>query len=340
MRRPHRHLWAAILLAACASEPGYQVPPQPPGTARDPLPVEPEYQVDVVLQVVEPAVDVLWVIDNSGSMDGDRAGLAEAFPAFVAPFVDTAVDFHIGVITMDMGRASHQGKLRTVGEARWLDRDTPDLERTFADMATAALAPDDAKPDLLDMMERGRDAILQALEFEARPGGYNEGFLRERDSAWLHITVVSDEDDHSTGTTVPEFVEWLRSVRSLPDRLTFNSVVALVSRDRAVRGDDYLAVTDAIGGQVDDLLDRSWPDLLGQLGVLQSPAPLTEFYLTKLPDPLTIQVRAVTSDGVTLLYEEGLDYVYEPLRNSVAFSEKEAPSPGARVEIRYRARRL
>lgn len=326
-----------ILGLGCSSDPiiGLAPPALPLG---EPPPVVAPRQVDVVLQVIEPAVDVLWVIDNSGSMEGERDLLATAFPGFVAPFVDAAVDYHIGVITMDMGRPTDQGRLREASGLRWLDRDTPDLQGTFAAMATAALAPGDKKLSDVRLQENGRDAIFAALHTQSGAGGHNEGFLHDRDSAWLHLTVVSDEDDKSTRLSVPEFVSYLEALRSLPARVSFNSIVALATVGRAERGEDYLAVTDAIGGTAASLLDQDWPDLLSELGALQAPAPATEFFLSRLPEPATLQVRAVTDRGVTLVFLEHRHYIYDAVRNSVMFDPDEAPPTGSRVEMDYAPR--
>lgn len=330
-----------LLLCACTSDNGIREVPGPGGAPPDPQAIEPEFHVDVVLQVFEPAADVLWVLDSSGSMEDDRSALAAAFPGFVAPFVDSAVDFHIGVITMDMGRESHQGKLREADGQRWLDPTTKHLPETFADMATAAIDTGKKKASLPFDDENGRDATFFALEVESRPGGYNHGFLRERDSAWLHITVMSDENDESTMVSLDDFVAFLRSLRSLPDRVSFNSIVALTTTGLEVRGEDYLAVTDAIGGRAASLNGEDWPNLLAQLGALQAPAPATEFYLSRLPVVSTVEVRSVTQDGVTLVHRLDDEYVYDESRNSVVFDDLEvAPPTGARVEIRYRLRRL
>jgi hypothetical protein len=46
-------------------------------------------------------VDILFVIDNSGSMADEQAALANAFDAFITKFVDKGVDYHIGITSTD-----------------------------------------------------------------------------------------------------------------------------------------------------------------------------------------------------------------------------------------------
>jgi hypothetical protein len=50
---------------------------------------------------VNSKTDVLWVIDNSGSMATSQANLANNFPSFITKFTDKSFDFQIAVTTTD-----------------------------------------------------------------------------------------------------------------------------------------------------------------------------------------------------------------------------------------------
>ncbi len=47
-------------------------------------------------------VDVLFVVDSSGSMEDQQATLASSMPKFIANFAGKTIDYHIGVITTDV----------------------------------------------------------------------------------------------------------------------------------------------------------------------------------------------------------------------------------------------
>ena len=66
---------------------------------------------DEFLQNKAAAVDVLWVIDNSESMREEQQGIGADFQAFVRNLIDSAVDYHIGVISTDVagGGRLHYG---------------------------------------------------------------------------------------------------------------------------------------------------------------------------------------------------------------------------------------
>src|SRR5690606_4604089 len=54
------------------------------------------------------AVDILFVVDNSGSMAGEQASLAANFPAFVGvlqTIVGGLPDVHIGIVSSNLGGA-------------------------------------------------------------------------------------------------------------------------------------------------------------------------------------------------------------------------------------------
>lgn len=46
-------------------------------------------------------VDILWVVDNSGSMADEQASLATNFNSFIDRFLDQNINFKMGIITTD-----------------------------------------------------------------------------------------------------------------------------------------------------------------------------------------------------------------------------------------------
>jgi Abnormal spindle-like microcephaly-assoc'd, ASPM-SPD-2-Hydin len=126
------------------------------------------------------AVDVLFIVDDSGSMADDQQILADNFGRFVetAFTEDADVDFHLGVTTTDvLGGAG--GAL--VGPV--LDRNTGSLEQAFRSMAIVGTSGSG--------LECGLEAMRRALEIHS--SGVNAGFLRP--DAALSVIVVTDEED-------------------------------------------------------------------------------------------------------------------------------------------------
>jgi hypothetical protein len=82
---------------------------EPPGGDPGGNPGGPSKQTDT-FQVALPGTvktDILFVIDNSGSMSDEQNALASAFSSFITEFVNKGVDYHIGVISTDSNSYSN-----------------------------------------------------------------------------------------------------------------------------------------------------------------------------------------------------------------------------------------
>lgn len=154
-------------------------------------------------------VDILFAIDNSGSMAGEQANLIAAFPGFVAGIQEAlafAESYHIGVVTSDSYNpneagcqgigdlVTQTGGSDSSGQAcgpytsgfRWFDDTEPDLASTFA---CAAQVGTDGSGD-----EEQVHGVLRATDaMRNLPGACNDGFLR--DDALLVVVLITDEED-------------------------------------------------------------------------------------------------------------------------------------------------
>ena len=156
------------------------------------------------------AVDLLFVIDDSGSMRDEQANLIASFPGFIGAMraqLDDALGYHVGITTTDqyLGNADCQldGALvvQTLGGgasnatcgpyssgARYMT-EADDLEAKFSCAAQVGI---DGNGD-----ERPMQMMLSALSpTMLGEGGCNEGFLR--DDALLVVVITDEEDDHET----------------------------------------------------------------------------------------------------------------------------------------------
>lgn len=323
-----------LLLVGCV-EYDIQDPDATPPAVPNPRDLDAEMHEDRFEQVSPQTTDILWVLDSSCSMIDENEALAEWFPIFMEHFEDVDTDWHMGVVTTDMGGWSLEdggtgGLLNNVGDIRWIDRDTPDPVAVFAEMTDVYNAMSWSAGS-----EKGREAAYTALEIK-RLHDANRGFFRAFGDSWLHITVVSDEDDSSTRDPIgkSDFVDWINDIKPIQHRTTFNSIVTLDPRnDEESRGDKYIDLTEQIGGEVFDLHEGDWADILDTLGGLQSPEPIVEWFLSYPPVPDTLEVL-VEHGTVTFAFQRDEDWTYDPVRNSVSFIEFQPPD-GAIVYLRY-----
>jgi len=153
-------------------------------------------------------MDILFVIDDSGSMSCEQSKLGQAFPGFIQVLEDyltpanTQVEYRVGVTstgrtvdyTLKLGgqdfpfhEKGMDGKLNEVpGGGLWIDGPGSTVSSDFS--ATADLGTGGPS------YEMPLESMHMALELTAS-GEYNDGFLRE-DSLFI-VVFITDEDDCS-----------------------------------------------------------------------------------------------------------------------------------------------
>lgn len=153
-------------------------------------------------------VDILFVIDNSGSMGPIQDKVKVNIENFITTLAEQDInDFQIGVVTTDMSDLTHSGKLQ--GSPKIINAKTmskPQIISTFTKNVGVGT--------LGTSYEKGLDAIRVATSSHmTKPGGPNAGFLRQNTP--LAIFIVSDEDDCSNNGSFPE-TEYPSDVCYLP----------------------------------------------------------------------------------------------------------------------------
>ena len=116
--------------------------------------------------------------------------------------------------------------------------------------------------------------------------------------------------------------------------VTFSSIVspAPVCSTAQEPGRDYIAVTQAVGGEWASICDDDWTPLLEALGLFGS--GLDQVWpLSRLPVPGTLGVT-VDEGGVTYEFAESVDYDFEQVGNLVRFHQY-IPAPAAEVHLEY-----
>jgi len=194
-----------------------QAQPTPP-PARQPQPRAGEW-VNVQLSQPRAKVDILWVVDSSGSMAWAQNQLKDKFQSFAQKLKDTRIDFQVGVTSVDVCQVDSStgyavpdalcpsgsyipdgvkvggkivGPLRGTLQAdpvskRSILRDTSDFVEAF--QRTAMLGTKGSA------FEHGLWAAKLAVEKALSKGTENQGFIRN--DAALSVVVLSDEEDDS-----------------------------------------------------------------------------------------------------------------------------------------------
>jgi hypothetical protein len=156
--------------------------------------------------VVDPRVDILFVVDNSGSMDSHQQDLADNVAKFTTEFTNTSfIDYNIGVITTDndstySSRAVCCGRL--AGTPRFVTKNTPNVNNVLAN--TFKVGTDGSTT------EKVFDPVQSALT-DPNLSNWNAGFYRP--TATLALVFITDAEDQSNNMDEDSFYNFLVNLK-------------------------------------------------------------------------------------------------------------------------------
>lgn len=183
-------------------------------------------EVDMKMQGVA-ATDVLFVIDDSGSMSTHQRNLAQNIPVLVNSLISSGLDFHAAVITTDGD--NYRGKLPGQFRGGVVTSDMPNA----ADLLSANLLPGTSGSP----QEMVFDPVMAALS-EPMLSGPNAGFLRP--DAGLSVITVTDAEDQSAVNNKDSFVSFIRGLKGDSGLVSMHGILALQSDPNCQRdGADF-----------------------------------------------------------------------------------------------------
>jgi hypothetical protein len=211
-------------------------------------------------------IDILFMVDTSGSLVEERGGIADGIDAFVGA-LPANVDFRIGVMTGHSSGSSWSGKLyRKGGSYPYVyDSQTMDLAtiRTKLHTTLTLNMPND---NSADGGEEGMVSMNRAMDDDRLELARGQGFFR--DDAALAVVFVSDENDicaiYPDGVTPVPDPQGIENVahaqhctRMAPAKMDGTTVIApehmetitadlVVGKLKALKGDMPLVVSAAV----------------------------------------------------------------------------------------------
>ena len=293
-------------------------------------------EVDEFTQASGLDLDLLFVVDDSASMCGMPEALTGGFGTLVQQLDSNGVDYHVGVISMNVTDETVRGRLNEGNADQaplYITPGTPDVTGTFAKLSDLGC---DGGPNCgglgggcTDRQEAGLFAMWHALT-PPLVGGWNAGFLREE--AQLIVVALSSEDDQGP-FEAPFYADFLTELKGVwnPNLVQFHAIVGLESPTcpQASPGVRYIAVAEATGGTVVDICTQGFLDVVNSMGTV-SQALKAQFFLTRIPATGTLQVRV---DGDPCL--DG--WSYDAVSNAIVFEPDGPcwPDPGVDIEVEY-----
>ena len=302
-------------------------------------------------------VDILFVVDNSNSMQLEQTLLADGFESFIEGIEQANVDFHLGVISTNF---EYDDGARGTLELTNTDIDGCDGVAAGPPYLTLdddylTLFPCRAQVGLNGSgKEKGLEAALYALgDSLTGPGGANEGFLR--DDANLLVVFVSDEDDCSDEgalganadntacysqrdllTPASDLTQRIVDLKGVRGKVQLAAIVGpesaeSVCDDTTLPGTRYLEAAELTDGLQASICETDWSGFLNRLG-LEAVGIQETFPLSYPANPETLEVR-VDDEVVEQSDSNGWTYIADP--PSVQFHGDAIPARGSDIAITY-----
>ncbi len=307
-------------------------------------------------------IDILWVIDNSGSMQTSQQAVADNFQRFIEKFRANGFDFQIAVTTSDgykdvfvngLTQSVYKsgtyvnGNGDTVPAPQIIRPDTPDLDQAF--IANI----------LRGVNGSGDERVFQSMS-AALSNVTNQGLGFPRQDAFLSVIIVSDEDDFSwdgagsidnqytnpslhTTAMYDQFLSTLTNSTATNKKFNVNTIAILDSplltgaeclaqlgsstRKIGLRYKELSELSDGILGSLCEDFGTTLATISNKIIELS-----TQFYLDRLPAVGSLKVYV---GGVQIPADPVNGYVYNSTNNSISFFGTAVPAAGAQITVAY-----
>lgn len=325
----------ALALWACSPEVPKMIP--------EPKIVSEKIDIDSGAEVFDPKLDILFVVDDSGSMHSHQNNLARNIFLFINGFVQRKdIDYHIGVITTSMESYSWGspspccGQLVDNGGVKFVTPTTPNIVSL---LATNLRVGTDGS---------GTEKVFSPLRTALSPlytTGVNAGFYR--DEAHLAVVIITDAEDQSVGVSARDTYQFLTNLKGRPEKLlSFGVIVPSLDdrncgRDttthRPLRIEEFLKLSGQGLENVFNLCDPKFADNLVKVADYLVRSVGNVIYLSRSPILETIRV---TFGSQVVPADPDKGWSYDPLKNALILGqdvEWSTQPSGTRVRVYYDA---
>ena len=279
--------------------------------------VEKEVEVEVIIEeefpvwaqsYVQPSlgngVDILWVVDPSGSMNGNWAQVVLGVEQMMLA-LPTNIAWRLEIISADAYRA------RRLESFPILPGDS------------ILVAQQHLQNNVIGYTEEGFDAVKEYLSYNA------DAHQWLRPNVALLIVFVSDENDYST-QSVAQFTAWISYQRPQVFVASIVNVDPLISlcpgtfNHNVDIGLKYMAVSNYFMGSVIDICTPDW-----STGVAQA---LQQVHLI---DEIQLDYTPVDIDHIEVLVDNAIwaDWTWDEPNNKIVFTIN--PPEGSIITVSY-----
>jgi len=281
--------------------------------------LEPKCKLEIFQQSAQETkkLDIVWIIDNSGSMSDEQTALGTNFSAFIDDFITKSVNFKMAITTTDTSSSTRKGRMVTGSDIK---------------LTSAAAQNDPAlfKADFKNLVKVGTSGSGNEKGLEASEGfmdKYAASFIRP--DAYLAVVIISDEEDQSS-KTVQQYTDYLKSFKASAGLVKVYSVVDVNNTNCCSNGittgsERYKQASTNTSGVIADIRDDFY-NVLSDMGssIINL---LDSFALANAPIPGSLKVFV---NNV-----ETSSYTYDDVTHSIKFNQNSLPPVGAEIKVTY-----
>lgn len=335
----------------------------------------PDVRVDTYNQQGASKIDVLWVVDDSGSMQAYEENVARNFSAFIGEFTKGSIDYRLAVTTTDIFKEAG----RFVGNPKVITPQTPNVVTAFANNVRVGVLGSPYEAGLeggrlaLENQKAANQAKVDACTracTPAQPSCPSDCQTRTpfdflRPDAYLYLVFLSDEEDESS-LDVRYYYRYFETAKGIGNdgMVATAAIMGDVPTNPcgATPGARYKALSDLTGGEVGSICDPNFSVTLKKLAT-NAVGLKRKFALQLKPNIQTLTVKlkypcntaddvvkpcasvdraacqGEAPDSVNLVctpVQGGPDgWSYEQANNVVYFAGESVPGLSAEIDLQY-----
>lgn len=256
-------------------------------------------------------LDLLFVIDDSGSMIQYQTQLAKNIPAILEPLGQSNIHIHAGVV--NAAPIAYQCSLRDLCSGQFNGPFVSNKDPQFLQMLKSQIRIGNVGPATEAPFESIKAAFSEPLLSHDHPGFY-------RPRAHLAVIVLTDADDQSEGS-VDSFVDFMRALKP-SKQLVMSSIQASPeascesSEEQGLR---LISAVKALNGKTVSICDANFGEQLKVITSGLETSVTREIPLTTAPDFHSIVVTYGTTKLVAGDVHHG--WVYDSKRQVLVLGD-------------------
>lgn len=279
-------------------------------------------------------VDILWIMDNSSSMQKHQQNLSVQVPAMVGKLNSLKMDYQMAVVTSSMGGTNPNGG-QFIGTPKIINSANADVASLLSSRLVVGQDGSDN--------ERGLESMETVLS-SSYQNNEGKGFLRK--DALLVVIALSDEDDKSkpSASAVGYYSQFLDGIKqpwsdgsrswvfNFVGILSLQGTCSTTSYDYKEPGAAFMGLADLSGGTKSSLCSADLSPAVSGISarIIQI---LTDFKLGSKPIESTIVVT-INGQVIPRSASNGWDYISS--QNIIRFYGASVPPADSSINVDFK----